>query len=49
MYLRTCPIYVPTVHQRYRDGRLTIAISRFALRASGGKNQHILEIAAIWT
>ena len=35
---------MPTVHQRHRqtdgqtDGRLTIAIPRFALRASRGKN-----------
>jgi len=41
---RTSPTYMPTVPQRYgqtdrrTDGRLTIAILRFARRASRGKN-----------
>jgi len=36
---RTNPKHKPTVHQRHRrtDGRLTIAILRFALRALPGK------------
>jgi len=48
-----------TVHQRYRqtdrhtdrqtDGRLTIAIPRFALRESRGKNWTLLGTGTIWT
>jgi len=49
-YFRTSPSYMLTVPQRHRqtdsqtDGRLTIAIPRFALRASGGKKLYAQSI-----